>query len=37
MTSIEINSDDKDFLIKLIEWLNKVDVKPNSTTIRIKK
>lgn len=33
MESITIESTDKKFLVKLIDFLNKSEVEPNSTTI----
>ena len=35
MEKITIASSDNKFLIKLIDWLNKQDVEPNSTTITV--
>ncbi len=35
MESITIESTDKKFLVKLIEFLNKCEVEPNSTTITL--
>lgn len=35
MGKLTITSSDNQFLVKLIDWLNKQEVEPNSTTISI--